>query len=65
MVAKQCPLQFVYFGTSGRGWKKNYSVICYLLHASRPNVNYAGEFCVDVRRKSRNTLVWQILGMLV
>jgi len=54
MVAKQCPLRhFVYFGTSGRGWKKNYSVIhvCYLLHASRPNVNYAGEFCVDVRKK--------------
>lgn len=65
MVTKQCSLQFfVYFGTSGRGWEKNYSVIFYLLHERRPNVNYAGEFFVDVR-KSRNILLWQILGMLV
>ena len=63
MIAKHCSLQ--YFGTSCRAWENNYSVICYLFHASRPNANYAGEIYVDVRIKSRNTLLSQILVMLV
>ena len=39
----------------------------YILFSSckKAQRNYAGEFFVVVRRKSRNKILWQILGMLV